>query len=70
LADRRWIMGEEYTVADVATFPWINHLVTYYQAAELLKYSELAQVRRATLQFLERPAVIKGMQVPQRAAST
>jgi GST-like protein len=69
LADRRWIMGEDYTVADVATFPWINHLVTYYQAAELLNYSELAHVRRATQQFLERPAVIKGMQVPRRAAA-
>ena len=70
LADRRWITGDDYTIADIATFPWVNHLVTYYQAAELLKYSELVHVRRATQQFLERPTVIKAMQVPQRAART
>ena len=66
LASRRWIVGEDYTIADVATFPWINHLVTYYQAAELLKYSDFEHVPRATRQFLERPAVIRGMQVPRR----
>ncbi|MGH8254262.1 MAG: glutathione S-transferase N-terminal domain-containing protein [Steroidobacteraceae bacterium] len=70
LAFNRWITGEDYTIADVATFPWVNHLVTYYQAAELLKYSELANVQRATRQFLERPAVIKGMQVPRRPVAT
>jgi GST-like protein len=70
LATRRWIIGDDYTIADIATFPWVHHLVTYYEAAELLKYSEFSHVRRATQQFLERPAVIRGMQVPRRAATT
>jgi GSH-dependent disulfide-bond oxidoreductase len=67
LANRRWIAGEDYTIADIATFPWVNHLVTYYHAAELLGYAEFEHVPRATQQFLERPAVIRGMRVPQRA---
>ena len=67
LADHRWITGDDYTVADVAIFPWVNHVATYYRAADLLNYSELTQVRRATQQFLERPAVMRGMQVPRRA---
>jgi len=66
LADRRWIMGEDYTIADVATFPWVNHLVTYYQAAELVRYADFPQLRRVTQQFLERPAVMRGMKIPRR----
>ena len=66
LADRRWIMGEDYTIADVATFPWVNHLVTYYQAAELVGYADFPQLRRVTQQFLERPAVMRGMKIPRR----
>ncbi|HVN99422.1 MAG TPA: glutathione S-transferase N-terminal domain-containing protein [Steroidobacteraceae bacterium] len=69
LASRSWILGEEYTIADIATFPWVNHLVTYYQAAELLRYQDFVHVPRATRQFLERPAVARGMQVPKRPDS-
>ncbi|MDE2219422.1 MAG: glutathione S-transferase N-terminal domain-containing protein [Gammaproteobacteria bacterium] len=61
LTGRRWIMGERYTIADVATFPWVNHLVTYYEAAPLVGYDDCPQLRRALQQFLERPAVARGM---------
>jgi GSH-dependent disulfide-bond oxidoreductase len=69
LADRRWIMGEDYTIADIATFPWVNHLVTYYEAAELAGYANFPHVRRVTQQFLERPAVVRGMKIPRRPDS-
>jgi GSH-dependent disulfide-bond oxidoreductase len=69
LADRRWLMGEDYTIADIATFPWINHLVTYYEASALVGYADFPHVRRATRQFLERPAVVRGMQIPRRTDS-
>ena len=66
LASRRWIMGEDYSIADIATFPWVNHLVTYYEAAELIGFADLPHARRATQQFLERPAVVRGMKIPRR----
>jgi GST-like protein len=66
LADRRWIMGEDYTIADIATFPWVNHLVTYYDAAALVGYDDFPHARRVTQQFLERPAVQRGMKIPRR----
>ncbi len=69
LADRRWIMGEDYTIADVATFPWVNHLVTYYEAAGLVGYADFPHLRRVTQQFLERPAVMRGMKIPRRTDS-
>jgi len=67
LADRSWIMGDDYTIADIATFPWVNNLVGFYGAAELVGFDVYANVKRALEMFLARPAVIRGLNVPQRA---
>ena len=64
LAERRWIMGEAYTIADIAIFPWVNNLVSYYEAADLVGYQDYAHVLRATQQFLARPAVARGLKIP------
>jgi GSH-dependent disulfide-bond oxidoreductase len=66
LADRRWIAGDEYTIADIATFPWINNLVGFYGAGDLVGFSELKHVPRALEQFLARPAVQRGLQIPKK----
>src|SRR3990167_874895 len=34
LADRHWIMGDSYSIADIATFPWVRNLLGFYQAGE------------------------------------
>src|SRR5690606_10256443 len=36
LADRDWILGDEYSIADIATFPWIRNLVGFYEAGDLV----------------------------------
>jgi GST-like protein len=64
LAERRWIMGEAYTIADIAIFPWVNNLVSYYEAGELVGYQAFTHVARATQQFLARPAVARGLKIP------
>ena len=66
LAGRQWIMGDAYTIADIATFPWVNNLVTIYGAGALVGFDEFVNVKRALAAFLDRPAVQKGMQVPRR----
>ena len=66
LATRAWLMGDEYTIADIATFPWIRNLIGYYEAAELVRIVEFANVRRALETFLARPAVITGLRTPRR----
>jgi len=66
LEGREWIVGDEYTIADIATFPWINNLIGYYGAGELVGISEFANVRRALEAFLARPAVQRGLQIPKR----
>ena len=66
LASRTWIMGGEYSIADIAVFPWVRNLIGFYQAAELVVFSDFPNVQRALETFVARPAVIKGLQVPAR----
>jgi GST-like protein len=68
LQGREWIMGDEYTIADIATFPWVNNLVGFYGAAELVKFDEFSNVQRVLRAFLARPAVQRGMDSPKRPA--
>jgi GST-like protein len=67
LADRPWLTGEDFTIADIATFPWVNNLTGFYGAAELVTFSEFTHVARALKAFLARPAVVRGLDIPKRA---
>lgn len=66
LAGRRWVMGEEYTIADIAIFPWVRNLVGFYGAGELVEFACFPQVQRALAAFVERPAVQRGLLIPAR----
>ena len=65
LAKGPWFMGETYTIADIATFPWINNLIGFYGAAELVGIQEFTHVQRSLEVFLARPAVARGLQIPK-----
>jgi GST-like protein len=67
LSDNAWLMGDFYSIADIATFPWVNNLIGFYGAAELVGFSGFKQVQRALQSFLQRPAVIRGMEIPLRS---
>jgi GST-like protein len=66
LADRAWITGDALTIADIATFPWINNLIGFYEAADLVGMAGFPHVTRALRSFMARPAVVRGMDIPQR----
>ena len=66
LADRPWIAGDDYTIADIATFPWVRNLVGFYGAGELVHFDQFVHVQRALEAFLERPAVVRGLNIPPR----
>ena len=67
LANRAWIMGDAYSIADIATFPWVRNLVGFYEAGELVGFNDFAHVTRALAAFVDRPAVVRGLNIPNRS---
>jgi GST-like protein len=65
LQDRDWIMGERYTIADIATFPWVRNLLGFYEAGDLVGIENFPNVTRVLERFLARPAVARGLKIPQ-----
>jgi len=68
LEGRAWIMGDLYSIADIAIFPWVRGLVVFYAAGELVGIKNFPHVTRALDAFLARTAVIKGLNIPKRPA--
>ncbi|GKS96126.1 glutathione S-transferase N-terminal domain-containing protein [Acidovorax sp. SUPP2825] len=66
LAGRAWILGDDYSIADIAVFPWVRNLVGFYEARELVGFGDFPQVQRVLDAFVARPAVARGLEIPQR----
>jgi GST-like protein len=65
LAGQRYVAGSEYSIADMAIWPWYGGLVlgALYNAAEFLSVHEYRNVRRWADEIAARPAVIRGRRV-------
>jgi len=68
LEGREWIMGDEYTIADISMFGWVRGLVGFYGAGELVGYDKLKNVPAWLERGLARPAVQRGLEIPKRPA--
>jgi len=66
LEDRDWIMGADYTIADIASLGWVRNLVGFYGAGELVDYAALKNVPAWLARGLDRPAVQRGLEIPSR----
>jgi GSH-dependent disulfide-bond oxidoreductase len=64
LALGEWIMGADYTVADIAVFPWVNNLLGFYAAGDLVGAADFKHIDRALQAFKARPAVQRGLLIP------
>ena len=66
LAGRDWIMGEEYTIADIALLGWVRNLISFYGARDLVDFDSLKLVPAWLERGLARPAVQRGLDIPKR----
>ena len=66
LQGQAWLVGDDYGIADIAVFPWVNNLIGFYGAGELVGYADFREVNRVLQAFLARPAVQRGLQIPAR----
>ena len=65
---RKWLMGDDYSIADIATWPWVRNLYGFYGAGDLVGIQNFPDVTRAVDAFVARPAVAKGLEIPKRPA--
>jgi len=66
LERRSWLMGDAYTIADMAVLPWVRNLIGFYAAGELVGIGAFPHVTRALATFTARPAVARGLAIPAR----
>ncbi len=66
LQAQAWVVSDEYTIADIAIFPWVRTLVSFYEAGDLVGMGDFAAVTRTLAAFVARPAVARGLNIPER----
>lgn len=66
LEGHEWIVGNDYSIADIATLGWVNNLVTFYEARDLVGFDGYANVVAWLQRGLDRPAVQRGLKIPSR----
>lgn len=62
-----WLMGADYTIADIATLGWVHGLVGFYEAGDLVGFGGFPKVATWLERGLARPAVARGLTIPARA---
>jgi GSH-dependent disulfide-bond oxidoreductase len=67
LTDREWIMGDFYSIADIALIGWVRVLNGFYGAAELVELDNFKAVAAWVERCMARPAVVRGLEIPKRA---
>lgn len=66
LAERTWIMGDDYTISDISMLGWVRNLIGFYDAGELVGFAKLKHVPAWLERGLARPAVQRGLNIPAR----
>jgi GST-like protein len=66
LDGRAWIMGEDYSIADIALLGWVRHFIGFYDAGALVGFPNLCHLAAWLDRALARPAVQRGLKIPSR----
>ena len=64
LDGRAWIMGDDYTIADISLLGWVRNLINFYEAGELVGFADFGNVAAWLERGLARPAVQRGLAIP------
>jgi GST-like protein len=66
LAGRDWVMGADYTIADISLLGWVRNLIGFYEARDLVGFDRFHRVQDWLDRGLARPAVKRGIDIPSR----
>ncbi|CAI0926004.1 GST-like protein yfcG [Serratia quinivorans] len=67
LEGRDWIMGQDYSIADISLLGWVRNLIGFYEARELVEFDSFPLVAQWLERGLARPAVQRGLNIPARS---
>ena len=63
LAERSWVMGDDYSIADISLLGWVRNLIGFYEAGDIVGFDRFVHVQRWLGAGLARPAVQRGLEV-------
>ncbi|MHA4836973.1 glutathione S-transferase N-terminal domain-containing protein [Sphingopyxis sp. MSC1_008] len=63
LAERTWVMGDDYSIADISLLGWVRNLIGFYEAREIVGFDRFSHVQAWLDRGLARPAVQRGLEV-------
>lgn len=63
LAARPWVMGDDYSIADISLLGWVRNLIGFYDAADIVGFERFGHVQRWLDAGLARPGVQRGLEV-------
>lgn len=66
LQGRDWIMGSQYTIADISLLGWVRNLIGFYEARDVVEFDSFPLVSQWLERGLARPAVQRGINIPAR----
>jgi GST-like protein len=66
LEGRKWIMGADYTIADISMLGWVRNLIGFYEARDLVGFDDFPRVGEWLERGLARPAVQRGLTIPAK----
>lgn len=64
LEDNKWMAGDEYTIADIAIWPWVAVLDGFYDAADILELNDYESLNKWLENCLARPASKLAPKIP------
>ena len=66
LDGKNYFLGEEYSIADIATFPWVRTVRDFYLGGDAVGLNDFSNVLRWLDYCLEKPATQRGLNIPAR----
>jgi GSH-dependent disulfide-bond oxidoreductase len=63
LSGRDWVMGADYSIADISLLGWVRNLIGFYEARELVSFDRFEHVQKWFDRGLARPGVQRGLTV-------
>lgn len=68
LAGKDFMVGDSYSIADIASWPWVRAFVGFYEGGDLVGFEDFKDIQNWVTRCAERPASLAAVNIPDRNA--